>query len=193
MRKIALIGLLFLGLVLTGCQAEGSSTSTTATTATVSQEMDEHDDGHAAQIASQFPRLAAALHDFANAMPDDKYDFKPTEEVGSFADQLLHAAQGVQGIIGAAVEGDWPEVNAEASSKEEILEVIDAIFGHAEELVGGLSDEQLEQEVSLFGGQVETTVAGAIDIAVNHVTHHKGGLVVYLRLNGATPPAFGGI
>lgn len=144
-------------------------------------------------LASDFPRLSEALVQYAEAMPADKYGFKPTPEVDSFGEALMHAASAVMGVCGTISDAAPPEVNMEATSKEDIIAAIKTVYAHAADVVGGLSDSDLSDEVSLFGGAIETTKAGAIGIASNHSTHHKGGLVVYLRLNGITPPQFGGI
>ena len=147
----------------------------------------------ATTLASDFPRLSEGLVQYAEAMPADKYGFKPTPEVDSFGEALMHAAGAVMGVCGSISDAPAPEVNMEASSKEDIIAAIKTVYAHAAEVVGGLNDSELSDEVSLFGGAVETTKAGAIGIASNHSTHHKGGLVVYLRLNGITPPQFAGI
>lgn len=142
-------------------------------------------------LASDFPRLSDGLVQFAEAMPADKYGFKPTPEVDSFGEALMHAASAVMGVCGAISDADAPEVNMEATSKEDIIAVVKTVYAHAAEVVGGMNDSDLDDSVTLFG--MDMTKAGAISIASNHSTHHKGGLVVYLRLNGVTPPSFAGI
>ncbi len=144
-------------------------------------------------LATDFPRHAAALRDYAMAMPADKYGFKPVPEVNSFGQSLTHATGATVGIISAVSDLAPPEINMEATDKDEIIANIEAVYAWAGEAVAAINDADLENEVSLFGGSLNTTVAGAIDLASNHSTHHKGGLVVYLRLNGVTPPAFAGI
>lgn len=143
-------------------------------------------------FASDLTRLKAGFLAFAEAMPEDKYDYKPVPEVDSFGGHLLHAV-GAAGGIGGAIGVDLSGIDMEnAKTKAEIMAVIEAGFDKAAADLGSMTNAQFDEAVTLFGN-LETNKRGAADIIVNHAIHHKGGLVVYLRMNGIAPPAFAGI
>src|SRR5258705_2445182 len=46
----------------------------------------------AKELGASFQRAATEIVDVAEVMPADKYGYKPTPEVSSFGDQLVHIA-----------------------------------------------------------------------------------------------------
>src|SRR5947209_19455399 len=62
----------------------------------------------AKELAATFQRAATEIVDVAEVMPADKYGFKPTPEISSFGDQLVHVAGITQRFIDAA-KGTKPE------------------------------------------------------------------------------------
>src|SRR5438270_13472298 len=52
-------------------------------------------------------KLVAMAEDF----PESKYDYKPTPEMRSFAEQLLHVASANAGFLAAVQTGKWTEAD----------------------------------------------------------------------------------
>jgi len=48
------------------------------------------------ELTGTFQRAATEILDVAEAMPADKYGYKPTPEISSFGDQLVHVAGDVR-------------------------------------------------------------------------------------------------
>ena len=46
----------------------------------------------AKELAASFQRAATEIVDVAEVMPAEKYGYKPTPEISSFGDQLVHVA-----------------------------------------------------------------------------------------------------
>src|SRR5260370_42715014 len=46
----------------------------------------------AKELATTFQRAATEILDVAEVMPAEKYGFKPTPEISSFGDQVVHVA-----------------------------------------------------------------------------------------------------
>src|SRR4029453_8607271 len=57
------------------------------------------------QFIKDWERAKAYTNDYLNAMPADKYSFKATDSIRSFAQQMLHLAQSNVNII-AFVAGE---------------------------------------------------------------------------------------
>src|SRR5437899_6620489 len=56
----------------------------------------------AKELAASFQRAATEILDVAEVMPAEKYGYKPTPEVSSFGDQLVHVAGITQRFIDTA-------------------------------------------------------------------------------------------
>jgi hypothetical protein len=99
----------------------------------------------------------------AETMPEDKYGFKATTESMTFAENLMH--------IGWAM--DW----------------------HSESLMGGrdardwnTDTSQLDDELDYFG--LKRIKRQVLLLLADHITHHRGQMLVYMRLNGLKPPRY---
>jgi len=126
-------------------------------------------------------------------MPDETYHFKPVEEVRSFADQMLHIAQSSIFFATAYLGGtDAPEsdYSTEGKSKSEIVELLEEAFDYCTGILISLTDEQLHEEIETFAGVLPKNEV--VLFMRDHVTHHRGQTVVYLRLNGIVPPEYVG-
>jgi uncharacterized damage-inducible protein DinB len=114
----------------------------------------------------------------AEAMPEASYSFKPTESVWNFGELLNHIAYGIQWWEANYVKGvqtDWAPPAAKASRQETIAYLRDAYTGLRKTLEKGpLGDDAIK-------GFHATT---------DHITHHRGQAVIYLRCKGITPPEY---
>lgn len=130
--------------------------------------------------------------EFAEAMPDENYGFKPTEEVFSFAEQLLHLAGGNYWFF-ASIKGEKPPqpeeaLKSEGKTKNDIIELVKESFVFGDAVVEELTDKILHKEVAM--GENKLVVWKLLLFCVDHISHHRGQMVVYLRLNGIKPPQY---
>ncbi len=132
------------------------------------------------------------LMEFANAMPEGKYEFKPTDEVFSFAEQLLHLA-GANYWFFSTIKGEKPPLPEEAlkpegKSRDDVIKLVEESLAFGGDVIEGLTDESAAAEVSM--GQRKLAAWKLIMFCVDHISHHRGQMVVYLRLNGIKPPQY---
>lgn len=130
--------------------------------------------------------------EFAEAMPDEKYGFKPTEEVFSFAEQLMHLVGGNYWFF-ASIKGEKTPFSEEAlgaqgKSKKEVVKIVEESFAYGDVVVEGLTEDMLNKEITM--GKNKLTMWKILLFCVDHITHHRGQMVVYLRLNGIKPPQY---
>ena len=127
----------------------------------------------------------------AEAMPEDKYGYKPTPAQRSFAEQLMHIAQAdgmMQGFLGGKTKP--PTLNTKATAKADVIATLRQSFDYGAAVLKEFSDAQFVERVKtppFMGGS-----ASRVRIAYFNLEHTQdiyGQLVVYLRLNGITPPA----
>jgi uncharacterized damage-inducible protein DinB len=130
----------------------------------------------------------------AEAMPAEKYDYKPVKEVDNFGDQLKHAGIAMR-ILLANAEGRKVELKDvmldKLKTKEEIIAELRKIAGEGAAVINGVAGKTDGEVVeSQFFGK--TTRRFLLIQAIAHNNNHYGQLVYYLRLNGITPPAIRG-
>lgn len=114
----------------------------------------------------------------AEAMPEKKYSFKPTPEVWTFLEQLHHIAYGIGWWDENYIQGnkiDW----APTPVKKNREEVIDYLNGAYDTLKNTVNKAKAGDDL----------IKG-FNATLDHITHHRGQLIVYLRFNDITAPEY---
>ena len=135
----------------------------------------------------------------ADAMPQEKYGFAPTngefKGVRTFAQQVKHVAA-VNYVFGAAILAEKPPVDvgdeegpAALKSKSEILKYLNDSFKYVHKAIAAINESNLTEPIrSPFGEGTVTRLGMATSVSA-HGFDHYGQMVVYLRMNGIIPPA----
>ena len=132
------------------------------------------------------------LVDLADAMPEDKYGFVPTQgefaKVRSFGDQIKHVAESNWYFFGGPnITEDQLKAKSDAieklSTKADIMQALKDSLKQAHALVDEMTAE------NAFTTTAHGTRAGMTSFGLAHMMDHYGQLVVYLRMNGMVPPA----
>lgn len=129
----------------------------------------------------------------AEVMPEDAYAFKPVEEEMTFAEQLMHIAVVVEWHTFSRFGGlDTPfrsdDYRPDGLSKAEIIRVLEQEFDKAAEYINKFDSGRLD-ETNTYA-QFTRTRRQFLMLLADHVSHHRGQLLVYLRLNGIKPPNY---
>lgn len=128
----------------------------------------------------------------AEAMPEEHYTFKPTERQMSFKEQLMHIKGNMDWLSNTYFTekefkrstGDLP------ATKMETIRLIEGAFDAAAEIITKAPEETFKDSVSFFAGP--KSKLQILNLLQDHVSHHRGQLIVYLNLNEIEPPAFSG-
>ena len=153
--------------------------------------------GYATASDAQAPKPDPALRDallkhwteigdkivkMAEEFPENKYEFRPTPEVRTFADNLRHVAfwnnYVAKTIKGEKVDAKQNELpKAEYATKASIVKALRS---------------SLDEATAVLKQSPATPPGKQSDLWVSFIEHsgeHYGQLVVYYRLNGIVPPA----
>ncbi|MFL0681724.1 MAG: DinB family protein [Algoriphagus aquaeductus] len=144
------------------------------------------------EIIKDWERAKAYTQEYLDAMPAESYALKPTAEMRSFAQQMLHLTDGNYGFASAATGISSPVGFGESEkstdqSKENVTKLVLAGYDFVINSIKSLTPTQLAESTTLFG-QFEMSKEKALEKCFEHQTHHRGQTTVYLRLAGATPP-----
>jgi uncharacterized damage-inducible protein DinB len=143
------------------------------------------------ELVKEWQRAKAYTKAYLDAMPADGYTFKPTSEIRSFAQQMLHLADANYFFI-STVNGTpspFGQKSVEKTvpqTKEETTKAVMDSYDFVISSLQALTPAQLQETVSLEDHTV--TKFGAFGKAFEHQTHHRGQTTIYLRLKGVTPP-----
>jgi uncharacterized damage-inducible protein DinB len=133
----------------------------------------------------------------AEAMPEEKYTYKPVEDENTFGFQLIHIANNMYYLSSKLIRGIEPPLDLKIAenkvkknqlSKKEIIDYVSKAFDYTEETFALMTDKTLEEELDYWGGH--STKRKIVFLLNDHQTHHRGQLIVYLRLNGIKPPKY---
>jgi uncharacterized damage-inducible protein DinB len=141
-------------------------------------------------------------HEFvsaADAMPEDKFGFVPTngefKGARTYGEQIKHVAA-VNYIFGAAILSekvpvDVGEENGPAAmkSKAEIMNYLKDSFTYVHRAIQTINEKNLVEPLKSPFGEGTVTRLGVATSVSGHGFDHYGQMVEYLRMNGIVPPA----
>jgi len=148
--------------------------------------------GALSQMMADWQRAKAYTQEYLDKMPEDGVGYKPTPEIRSFAEQMLHLAGGNFNFAAAAsgkanpYQGKNLEKMEEFKTKAGLTKVVNESYDFVLEALKGMNDSQMGESIKLFGRDMtrETAFAKAFE----HQTHHRGQTTIYIRMKGITPP-----
>lgn len=177
-------------LLLIACAALPTALAAQATTSTSSAPAVSTNPVSDA-LRQQEQRYARILVAAAEAMPADKYNFRPTPAQMSFAQIQVHLANEGNDLLCGKVAGVTPPARASAADttlgKDALVARLKETFTFCEQAFAKLDDSKLTQPVQLFGPN-PFTMAAAMFITVGDWADHYSQEANYLRLNGILPP-----
>lgn len=145
-----------------------------------------------AQLIRDWQRAKVYTQQYLDAMPADKYGFKANDSIRSFADQMLHLAQGNIGLIssGTGAQRIWAGMNLERAatnkSKDSVSYYVNASYDYAIQSIQNMDASKLLDNAKV--GSREAMRLTWISKAFEHQTHHRGQCTIYIRLLGIKPP-----
>lgn len=144
----------------------------------------------ACDVQADWARSMRLLTTTAEAMPEDKWDFKATPAQRTFGQQVMHIVQVDQKLLGGlGGKTPAPKINTGATSKAEVLAALRQSLEYGAAVIKELNDQQLVERVpGMFLGASASRLR-LINFSMAHGQDIYGQMVVYLRLNGVTPPA----
>jgi uncharacterized damage-inducible protein DinB len=130
-------------------------------------------------------------------IPADRLGWKPHDRSMSLGQLALHVATIPGNVAQLAAHTTVPEppafIQAEAATSAELVPALKASLAKAREVLGGMDDAQLMETWRLMSGDKELMamprVAVVRAIMLNHWYHHRGQLLVYLRMHNVPLPS----
>lgn len=143
-------------------------------------------------LVKEFERAKTYTKQYLDAMPEAGYALKPTPEMRSFADQMLHLTDANYGFASIASGEKSPIAMGAAEkttdkSKANVTKLVMDGYDFVISSVKKMTPAQMSEQIKLFN-KFDMTKGMAFTKLFEHQTHHRGQTTVYLRLAKATPP-----
>jgi uncharacterized damage-inducible protein DinB len=143
--------------------------------------------------------LEVELVPAAEAMPEDKFGFAPTngefKGVRTFAQQIKHVAAVNYELAAAILEQKPPaEIGDESgpasmTAKADIIKYLKDSFEYVHQAIATINETNVVETVKSPFGEGKVSRLGLAASVASHGYDHYGQMVVYLRMNGIVPPA----
>ena len=135
-----------------------------------------------------YSRVKAIILQSAEKMPEENYNFKPTEAVRSYGQILGHIADAQYAFCSSVLEekNPSPKVEQTRKTKAELIAALKEAFAYCDKAYDGMTDASAPQTVKFFGG--DDPKLGILSMNNAHTAEHYGNLITYMRLKNIVPP-----
>ncbi len=130
------------------------------------------------------------LLSLADAIPQDKFSWRPEDGVRSVSEVLMHVV-GANYYFLTFVGEKMPEwfkkgMDTTVTDKAEIVKYLKSSYDNLNNYMTALDAKSLDDPVEFFG--MKSTKRHLFFILLDHNHEHLGQLIAYSRMNGITPP-----
>jgi uncharacterized damage-inducible protein DinB len=179
-----------LGILLAGVPALARAQAPTTTSTQVTA-MRAAPTGFRADYLTEIDDVGKKLVDLAEAMPADKYSWRPAPGVRSVGEVYMHVVAGnstLPSFLGAPrMDGISRDSEKTVTDKAKIVELLKKSIENARAAASNVTEADLNKKVKTFGDR-EMTERQVLFRILNHIHEHLGQSIAYARMNGVTPP-----
>jgi uncharacterized damage-inducible protein DinB len=146
--------------------------------------------GFRADLIRDLADLEQKVVGLAEAVPADKYGWRPAEGVRSISEAMMHLAAAnffFPTLFGATVPTGVDVANLEKiTDRDQVISTLESSFENLRAAIQNMPDDKMDDAIKMFGQ--DATVAGGLHSAVSHGHEHLGQLIAYARSVGVAPP-----
>jgi uncharacterized damage-inducible protein DinB len=154
----------------------------------------QYADSIKAQLLIEWNKAKAYTKEYLDAMPRDKYNFRPTDSMRTFSQQMLHLAQANAALASngtgrknlSIMQSRNFETGELAQSPDSVNYYVMLSYDYFIESIKGMDASKLDE--TIIKGRITDTRLGWLLKGYEHQTHHRGQTTVYFRLLGIKPP-----
>ena len=141
-------------------------------------------------VLTQWKEFTDKIVSLAEAMPEEKYSWRPGPGVRSVGEVYTHIANG--SFFFMKMAGIEPPAGVDMKmvdslkEKAKIVAILKQSCEHARQAISKSSDADLNKPAKIFGR--DGTVREVFFIFATHQPEHLGQSIAYARMNGVVPP-----
>jgi uncharacterized damage-inducible protein DinB len=147
--------------------------------------------GYRAEVLAEVRVQEDKFARLAEAIPADKYSWRPGSDVRSIAEVFLHVAAAnynLPKLIGTPPPAgvDIAKLEKSTTDKAKVVSILKDSFAHERGAIMKMPDADLEKSLDWFGGK--NTERGILLFMTRHTAEHLGQSIAYARSVGVVPP-----
>ena len=147
--------------------------------------------GYRAEVLAEVRIQEDKFVRLAEAIPAEKYSWRPGAGVRSIAEVFLHvagASYNLPKLIGTPPPAGFQPKDYDKSTtdKAKIVAALKDSFAHEKKAILAMPDADLEKQLDWFGGK--NTQRGILLFITRHAAEHLGQSIAYAREVGVVPP-----
>ena len=147
--------------------------------------------GYRSEVLSEVIVQEDKFTRLAEAIPAEKYTWRPAPDVRSFAEVFLHVAAAnynLYKLVGTPPPAGFDVKGFEKSTtdKAKVIATLKDSFAHAKKAITAMPEADLDKSLDWFGGK--NTERGILLFIVRHAAEHLGQSIAYARFIGVVPP-----
>jgi uncharacterized damage-inducible protein DinB len=147
--------------------------------------------GFRAEYVAEVESVGKKLVALAEAMPADKYGWRPAPGVRSVGEVYVHICVSdstLPSFLGMKkMDGVSRDSEKAVTEKAQIVALLQKAIANAAAAGSAVSDADLDKKVKTYGDQ-EMTERQVLARILFHMHEHLGQSIAYARMNGVTPP-----
>jgi uncharacterized damage-inducible protein DinB len=142
-------------------------------------------------LLNEMKGVSEQVIELAQAVPAEKYTWRPAEGVRSIAEAYLHIAASNYEILGftahpaAGAPADPAKFETSTSDKAQVVAALARSFQATREAIEKIPDAAMDQP---FKAGSKRTLRSILLEIPGHVHEHLGQEIAYARMNGVVPP-----
>ena len=135
-----------------------------------------------------YARVKTILVSSAEKMPEENYNFKPTDAVRSYGQIVGHVADAQYTFCSVALGEKNPGLKIEQTktTKADLVAALKDAVAYCDKAYDSMTDASGSQMVKLF--DLDMPKLGVLNVNNMHDMEHYGNLVTYMRLKNIVPP-----
>src|SRR5216683_3966867 len=136
-----------------------------------------------------YTRMKTILVSSAEKMPEESYNFKPTDSVRSYGQIVGHVADAQYNFCSLAIGETNPGLKIEQTktTKADLVAALKTAVAYCDKAYDSMTDASGRQMVKFFGQDMPKF--GLLNINNMHDMEHYGNLVTYMRMKNIVPPS----
>lgn len=192
MRAIGAMKYLFVAGSLFGVSTAGAQASARPAAAGSQAQVKPAGTTLKTELIAQIEDAERKMIALAEAIPQDKYGWRPAAGVRSISEVFVHVISAnyfVGGMTGVKRDTSVKltrDMEATITDKARIVEMLKQSFAFARRVVTETPDSELDASVNMFGRPA--TKRAALVVLATHNHEHLGQQIAYARMNGIVPP-----
>jgi len=146
--------------------------------------------GFFSDVNNDFSESQQKIISLAEAIPADKYTWRPADSVRSVSEVFMHIAGSNYFLMSfagiKAPEGASENMGKDITQKDAVLKALKSSFDDLHKNLKTLNESDLDKQVKMFGQ--DTSLRNVLFTEMGHLHEHLGQLIAYARMNGVVPP-----